>query len=356
MKIVLATGGTGGHLFPALATAKELTAVGHRVIFCGDFKKNQGLIEEQGYTVIRIDSKGITSLNPVKIFLALFNSFTAVFRALKHLYGIKPDVVCGFGCYSAFPIVLAAIVLRIPCIIHEQNVQPGKANKLLAFFVSKIAVSFVQSRQFFPEGKTVFTGCPITLEIPAKNKTDLLKEYGLKSEFKTILVFGGSQGSQKFNRDLVDILVQSRNKYEFQVIHLSGYKDLETVKEKYSRSGITAQVFDFSTKMGELYTMADLVIGRSGAMTVFELAMFKKAAILIPYPHAGGHQIYNAQVLEQSGAAKLVEDKYFSSGEVSSAVEGFLNGTSILADKTVDSDIYQPDAAKQLAREIFVCR
>ncbi|MBF0479590.1 MAG: undecaprenyldiphospho-muramoylpentapeptide beta-N-acetylglucosaminyltransferase [Candidatus Omnitrophica bacterium] len=355
MKIVLATGGTGGHLFPALATARELTAVGHRVIFCGDFRKNQKLIEDDGYTVVNIDSRGITSLNPIKILSAMGRAMTAVFRAGKKLYDIKPDVVCGFGCYSAFPIVLAAVILRIPCLLHEQNVKPGKANKILAYLVSKIAVSFQESTLYFPPQKTVLTGCPVTIQFPAKSKNDLLSEYGLDANRQTILIFGGSQGSQKFNRDLVSILEKLKAQYSFQIIHVSGYKDFSDVKDRYLKTGIPVQVFNFSNKMAELYTMADLVIGRSGAMTVFELAMFKRPSVLIPYPHAGGHQKFNAQALAKAGWAKVIDEKYFNSGEVSGAIEGFLQGSSSLSQLS-EAGIYQPDAAKKLAREIFICR
>ena len=353
MKILIATGGSGGHIFPALVTAKELKARKHTVVFAGALGRNGVKITEAGFQFFEIDSKGFSnkSLKTILSFIsAQMTSLSQSFQALKKL---KPDVVIGYGGYGAFPVVLAAVLRGYPTMIHEQNVVPGKANKVLSSLVKRIAVSFSDAVKNFPANKTVFTGGPCR---PLKTEIDrnaILQQFGLQSGRSTILVLGGSQGSHRINTEFLSIIPDLKNKVFCQVVHLTGEKDFAECKAKYAGLGIPTCVLSFSDDIEKIYGITDVVISRAGAMTVTELAAYALPSILIPYPYAGGHQSANAAVLAQRKGSRLIEEKDLTPEILQ---EGILKMLSEKMSKEELSrsyeGIYHPDAGVKLADEV----
>jgi len=348
MKIILATGGTGGHLFPALQTARELSREEHEIFFCGSFGDLAiEKIKVNGFDFRNLCAKGLSFRN----FGVFFNSVIAMAKAVKEAFCVlkkwKPDVVAGFGGYGAFPVVLSAVFLRYPTLIHEQNVIPGKANALLAKWVKRVAISFPQSEKYFSSKKTVLTGCPCNFSQDQLKEKDSWNRFFLEEGKITFLVFGGSQGSECINAVFVQTIPILKEYLDFQVIHISGKKDYEKLKKMYKESGIRVALFPFLDKIKEAYQCANLVISRAGAVTIAEIVTAKIPAVLIPYPYAGGHQKYNAQALCDSGVACMIEEKNLSSEILKAAILKMLNEKGSFSSTT-----YFPDAEKRLAQVI----
>lgn len=354
MKILIATGGSGGHIFPALSTAVQLRALGHQVVFTGTPGLATEKISRERFDFISLCAKGISFSSPRRLFSSLGCMIRALFQALRILKSQHPDVVAGFGGYGAFPVVLAAALSRYPTLIHEQNVVPGKANYVLSKIVKKIAVSFSASKKHFNARKTVLTGCPCRAQRKSVNNDELLEKFGLDKGKKTILVLGGSQGSHKINEEFLKAVPLLKKDLEFQVIHLSGKNDYLKLKEAYRGLDVRVCLFDFYDAVEEVYALADLVVSRCGAVTVTEIILFELPCILIPYPFAGGHQRENARVLSEAGAGKIIDEKDITALRLTQEM------ADILRDKAFKeripgriNGIIFPDAAVRLANEII---
>ena len=358
MRIFIAAGGSGGHIFPALEAARELKKNHHEVIFFTTpglgFKK----IEEAGFPVFVVSAKGVPFNSIEKFFVSVFFMMKALRESFFFLRHFRPDVVVGFGGYGAFPLVLTARILRCPALIHEQNVIPGRANLLLSKFVNKVAVSFEKSRRYFRPQKILLTGCPCRASLGQRlPKEEIAKKFQLSAKIPTILVFGGSQGSRRINEEFLKAARLLKEKIAFQTIHVTGESDYSFVKKEYDALKVLSYVSSFLDDMSEAYGAADVVISRAGAVTVSELVIFAIPCILIPYPFAGGHQKENAQVLFKAGLAKIVEDKDLSADRLQKEIE------ILLIDKHDKEKLKQnmrylcfPDAARNLAYEITLLK
>ncbi len=353
MKIVLATGGTGGHLFPALEVAKVLRKKGHELFFLGSFGLGTNPIEQNGFIFRELNARGLNSLKINHLFSFLVRMLRATFRSWNYLKKIKPDAIAGFGGYGAFPVILAAIFLRYPILIHEQNVVPGRANRVLAHFVWKIAVSFQQSRFYFRR-QTILTGCPTRFLKTDFDKKEILKNFSLEENKTTILVFGGSQGSQRINETFIQTAEGLRKDLNFQVVHIAGQRDTASLREEYLKLKIPFALFSFLEHMEYAYTLADLVISRAGASTITEIDMFQKPAILIPYPYAHGHQRENALVLTQTQSVQLIEEKDLTTEKLKEKILFLVKMEK--KDGEGYNNIYISDAAERLASEIENCQ
>ena len=312
MKFVIATGGTGGHLFPALRVARELKRAGNDILFLGSFARGKEQIQKSGFIFEEIGAKGFVAVSFKGKIISVIAMIKAMFKSIRSLKKFKPDVVLGFGGYGAFPVVLSAVFLRYPTLIHEQNAVPGRANAILAKFVRKIAISFQKSSRYFNPKKTVLTGCPCHLPRHDADRAEILNEFQLKEGKITILVFGGSQGSQRINEAFIETARILKEKLDFQVIHISGGQDYQKLQDQYNQLGIPFALFEFLDKMEDAYHISDLVVSRAGAVTVSEIAAFQLPAIFIPYPYAYGHQKENASVLCDGNSAQFIEDKDLS--------------------------------------------
>jgi UDP-N-acetylglucosamine--N-acetylmuramyl-(pentapeptide) pyrophosphoryl-undecaprenol N-acetylglucosamine transferase len=314
MNIVIAGGGTGGHLFPGIAVAKELKKKINdlRVLFVGTTKGVEAkIIPREGFEIRFIRSEGLVGRglygsvrSALKIPLSLVDSF----RLLKE---VRPKLVFGVGGYSSGPLVLCAYLMGIPTIVHEQNTVPGFANKLLGKFVNTVAVTYHESMDFFPRNKTYLTGNPIREEIV---KGERERGYGIFSLDKgrfTIFVFGGSRGASSINNAMGEALTYLKDyRDNIQFLHQTGEEDFESMKGLYHARGFKGTVIPFAYEMADAYAVSDLVISRAGATTLSEITACGKAVILVPYPFAAGnHQEANAKKLWDLGAAQVILDK-----------------------------------------------
>lgn len=314
MNIIVAGGGTGGHLFPALAVAKELknTISGLKITFAGTVRGIESkIIPGEGYDLKYIRSEGLvgkdlltTVRSLIKIPLSMWDSFII-------LKEIRPEVVIGFGGYSSGPVLLCAKLMGIPTIIHEQNTVPGLANRLLGKVVDTVAVSYHESMEFFSQDKVYLTGNPVREEVLNGDREEGCGVFSLDRARFTIFVFGGSLGAHHINEAVGEALTYLEPlKDRIQFLHQTGEKDLDAMKKLYSSKGFKGTVIPFAHRMADAYSAADLVISRAGATTLAELTACGKAAILVPFPYsAGNHQELNARKLWDMGAAQLILDR-----------------------------------------------
>ncbi len=353
MKVVIATGGTGGHLFPALWVAEKIQRKENDVLLVGSFTVGQEQITKKGFTFIDLKAKGMRFKGLKDTFFSLWLMFIAFFKALLALFTYKPQVVLGFGGYGSFPVVLAGRLLGVPTIIHEQNVVPGRANAFLGKITDKVAVSFQETQAYFDKRKVVVTGCPCHQIRKDSDQKTVLEFFGFKEKKFTFLVFGGSQGSERINEVFVNSLESLRNIKDFQVIHITGTKKFDKIKETYLSAGIKVALFSFLGRMDYAYSLADMVISRSGAVTVAEIIQAQVPSILIPYPYAyAGHQKMNAEILSNKKLAMLIEEKDLNEESLESAILTIFDKMQSLKNlNELFLDISYTDSSERLAAE-----
>jgi len=332
MKVFIVTGSSGGHIFPAVSLAEELNSLdqGTQILLLLPERSKVSLAIPAGCAIAYSSAPRLVLAFNRECVLSLWGISKASWQDLRLLLNFKPDVAVGFGSLDSLPLILFAWFFRIKTIIHEQNVIPGRANRLLAKLVDKVAVSFRQTFPYFGVSgeKIVLSGNPLRKTINRLERKVAAGYFGFQENRFTILVCGGSQGSSKINAVFADALSALPGKENLQLIHLSGKQDCELLKKRYSKEGVRAQVFDFFAQMHCAYSAVDLVICRAGATTVSELIFFGLPALLIPYPYAHAHQMANARVLEEAGCALIIEDSKLNAeslqellGRLSSSVQ-----------------------------------
>jgi UDP-N-acetylglucosamine--N-acetylmuramyl-(pentapeptide) pyrophosphoryl-undecaprenol N-acetylglucosamine transferase len=349
MKVIIAGGGTGGHIFPAISVAEEILKRSgtNEVLFAGTKKGLENeLLSKKGYRVEHISARGIKGKGVKKSIAALISACKGVSESMSIIKRFRPDVVLGVGGYVSGPMVLSASLRGVPTAICEQNSYPGITNRILGRFVKKVFATFEESVGFFPGGKVVITGNPVREEI--------LRVKSIKddTETVTVLVFGGSQGAHKLNESVPEAL-SKLGRADIRVIHQTGDRDYETVKNAYAGRGIDARVLRFIDDMARAYGEADFVIGRSGAGTVAEITALGKPSLLIPYPYAtNNHQLENARVLERSGAAVVVEDGDARPENLHAALTKLLHRDKLTTMASNARSLGKPDAAARIVDEI----
>lgn len=332
--VVLAAGGTGGHIFPAQALADELTARGLRVVLITD-KRFEKYTAAFTNVEIRIIRSGSMSGGMLRRVFNLGNIALGAVQARRYLQELKPVAVVGFGGYPSFPTMVAAVSLKLYTLLHEQNSVLGRANRVLAKWVSKIATSFTHTSHVPQDAqdKLVFTGNPVRLgiralhDVPYPELTDDGKIY--------LLVMGGSQGATVFSRVVPEAIrllppaLRSRLRLDQQC----RAADIAAVREAYSEMDVNANCATFFNDVPSRLASAHLVIGRAGASTVAELLVAGRPAILVPYPQAmDDHQRYNANTVEDAGGGWLMPEDGFTAEALSDKLEHFLTLSSTLSD------------------------
>jgi UDP-N-acetylglucosamine--N-acetylmuramyl-(pentapeptide) pyrophosphoryl-undecaprenol N-acetylglucosamine transferase len=304
MRMAVAGGGTGGHLFPGIAIAEEFLQrdPDNAVLFIGT---SQGLeariVPQLGLPLQTIRVKGIKGKKLAGKLRSLMLLPGALLESRRCLRRFNADIVCGVGGYVSAPAVTAAVLQAIPAVIHEQNSFPGLSNRLLGKYTDRVFISYEESACFFPGDKTIFTGMPLRRTLLEQRLPD-------RDSVFTILVLGGSQGSHEINMALADAAPQLASCRErLRIIHQSGAADAEKLAAIYAQYGLNARVVAFINDMTVAYGKAHLVVSRAGAATLAELALCGRAALLIPYPHAtNNHQEKNARVFVERGAAQML--------------------------------------------------
>ena len=317
MNVVIACGGTGGHLFPGLAVAEKLRDRGHEVLIFISEKEIDALAvrdHREKFRFEKLRSIGLPSLfSPAMV--GFVRGFGASLTQCRRYYReFRPDAVLGMGGFTSTGPMLAGCLARIPTFIHESNAIPGKANRLNARLARIVLLGFGECARYFPKKHCEVTGTPIraglgqTLDQSAAQKIFGFPE---ATDRKTLLVMGGSQGAHGINQAILDALPHWQS--AFQIIHLSGRDDEETVRAAYRQAGVDAYVAAFHHRMQEAYAAADFAISRSGAASLSELAYFGLPSLLIPYPFAAeDHQTFNAEIFTRAGAALCVAENAIS--------------------------------------------
>lgn len=318
MKVMIACGGTGGHLFPGLAVAEALRGRRHHVrLLVSEKAIDQTALAaltscsspSDGVVVEAVPAMGYEG--PRRLVRFCIRLARATRRCAVTCGEFEPDVVLGMGGFTSAPAVLGARWSRrrgTATLIHESNAVPGKANRWAGRFVDHVAVGLADCARFFGHKPVTVTGTPIRAALRRGRVADAHARLGLKTERLTVLVAGGSQGAHVINEAVAHALPRLGGKAgALQFVHLTGEQDEAWMREAYRKHGFQATAMSFCSHMELAYSAADIVVTRSGASTLTEIAAFGLPAILVPYPHAAGnHQWHNARVFERAGAARLI--------------------------------------------------
>ena len=341
---VMAGGGTGGHVLPALAVARELRARGHQVRFVGVERGMEAkLVPAENFPIDWIEIGGLNRVGFRQTLATLGELPFSVWQAARILDRTAPAAVFSMGGFVAGPVLLAAVWKRIPIVIMEPNAIPGFTHRHLARFVTRALVSFAEAERWFPSGRTEVTGMPIREEffaIPEKPRGPVV----------TVLITGGSQGSRTLNR-AVEESWPLWDRSRIRLIHQIGSRMYSELAPKFNESGMPGEVAEFLADMPRAFSEADLVVSRAGMGAVSELAAAGKPSILVPLPGASDdHQLKNAQAFERGGAARLVLDREMTGTRLVEEVMRLIESPALLEKmSTASRSFAKPGAARRAA-------
>jgi UDP-N-acetylglucosamine--N-acetylmuramyl-(pentapeptide) pyrophosphoryl-undecaprenol N-acetylglucosamine transferase len=305
--ILIMAGGTGGHVYPALAVADNLKEKGFKLFWLGT---NKGLetnvVPNHGYPLLKINVVGVRGKGLLRLLLTPVMLMIALFQALMIMIKVRPVVVLGMGGFASGPGGIAAWLMRIPLLIHEQNAIAGLTNRLLAPFSVSVMAAFPGA--FKESGKLTITGNPVRNDIV--NLSEPVKRYANRDiNSLKVLVLGGSLGAKRLNEVIPETLLALSSDYQFEVKHQCGERHFSLTEAAYKELNMSAKVVPFIDDMADAYAWADIVICRAGALTIAELAACGVGSILIPFPYAvDDHQTENAKYLSAEGAAILIQE------------------------------------------------
>ena len=319
MRAIIAAAGTAGHINPGIAIANEIKRQekDSKIIFIGTTRGLENdLVPRAGYELRTIEAYGLSKKLSIDNLKKMYKTLKGFGEAKRIIKEFKPDVVIGTGGYICGATISEAHKLGIPTVLHESNAFPGKAIKILAKKTNTILVSFKDAIPRIKNAKNiVFTGTPVKIKkinYTDEMKKNKIKELGLKEDKPIVLIFGGSQGAQKINEAIIEIIEKNLNK-DYQIIWATGPKQYDIIKEELDNKKKNINRIDnmkivpYIYNMEEIMNLVDLIVARSGAMTVTEISNLGKPSILIPLPNVShNHQLYNAKVLENIGAAKIL--------------------------------------------------
>ena len=346
MRAILAGGGTGGHVIPAIAIAQELKKhYGAEVLFIGTERGLEGrLVPAAGFPLRFVKVGALNRVSLGTRLKTMIDLPRAIFTARGMLSEFQPDVVIGVGGYASGPAMLAAILNRMPTLAFEPNLVPGFANKVIARFVSAAAVHFQQTAEYFRN--------PVVTGVPVRPAFFEIRRKPYVQASPTLLVFGGSQGARAINQAMTRALPQLRKRVPgLQVIHQTGQRDYEDTMAAYARAAVPAEVDKFIDDMPAFFARADLVVCRSGASTVAEIAAAGKPAVFVPFPRAADdHQRRNAEAMEQAQAAVVVEETRLDEVWLVDTLAALLEDPARLGRMSQAARaLARPNAAKEIA-------
>lgn len=339
MKVIIAAAGTGGHINPALAIANKIKQEEKKseIIFIGtDRGLENDLVPRAGYELKKIDAYGFNRQISIDNVKKMYKTFKSIGQAKKIIEDFKPDIMIGTGGYICLPVGIAASKYNVPIVLHESNAFPGVAIKMLAKKAETILVGFEDAKERIKNAKNVVVvGNPSKvkkLNFTEKQKQEIINKIGLTDLSKPIvLVFGGSQGAQKINESFINIISKKLNK-DYQIIWATGPNQYDMIKTKLQSLNISinnipnVKILPYIYNMEEVMNCVDLVVSRSGAMTITEISIVGKPSIFIPFPYATeNHQEYNAKVLEKVGAAKIILDAKLDDNILNSTINEIIS-------------------------------
>ncbi|MBO8136625.1 MAG: undecaprenyldiphospho-muramoylpentapeptide beta-N-acetylglucosaminyltransferase [Desulfotomaculum sp.] len=319
MRAIITGGGTGGHIYPALAVAEGIRKrySNAELLYVGT---NRGLesdiVPKAGYPFAVIDAAGFERKITLKNVKVLWQAGRGMRQAVKLIRRFKPDIVIGTGGYVCGPVVMAAAIQGIPTLIHEQNALPGITNRILSRFAAAVAVTFEDSIKYFPSKTRVkLTGLPVRPEIFSCNKEKAYNDFKFDNQKPVVLVFGGSRGARSINMAMVKVVKELQGSDRIQILHATGKVGYQEYLDALRKEGISLvntgniTIVPYLYNMQDALAVADLVVCRAGAATLAELTALGLPSILIPYPYAAeNHQEYNARALSDRGAAIMIKD------------------------------------------------
>lgn len=363
MKIIISGGGTGGHIYPALAIASELQQripEVHLLYVGTPAGMESRIVPAAGLTYAALDVSGIDRTSMLKASKSMIKFPNSFFQARNIIKEFQPDMIVGTGGYVSFPIVLAGTFMGVKTIIHEQNAYPGLANRNLAKRADRVLLTFPEARQYLDTDSIRVTGLPVRKEIKPMDKQKARQRLGLDSGLFTILAFGGSLGAQTINNAVLDFIDRSRSQ-DLQLLWITGEAAYEQMKEelerRFDRQTLRPQIklFPYLNQMEQAMGAADLAVCRAGASTVSELAMIGLPAILVPFPFAAdNHQEKNARALVNKNAAVMVIDEFFDGTEMVKKVKDLARQPEKL--KAMGQNMQKeakPAALKEITDEIL---
>lgn len=358
LRVIIAGGGTGGHLFPGIAIAQAFTGKnpGSEILFVGAGNRfEKTTVEKAGYNHRSIPAEGIKGRGYLKQLRSVLKIPKGMFESFKIIRDFKPDLVVGVGSYSSGPLVVMAWLLRVKTALHEQNIIPGITNGILSRFADRVYVSFEETKKRLCPQKAVLAGNPLRREIiNAAGKNVPSGSSGCNTPF-AVLILGGSQGAHKINMAVIEALPFLKNKEKYFFMHQTGAQDKDFVTGAYERSGISCMVKSFFEDMAERYGGANLIICRAGATTVAEITAMGLGAIFIPYPYAADdHQALNARALSDSGASEMILEKDLTAEILSERIEYYAGHPGELYKMASAAKKFgRPDAAEFIVNDCY---
>lgn len=344
MKVLIAAGGTGGHIYPGIAVAKEILKrdAASEILFVGTVRGLENkIVPENGFRLSLINSAGLKNVGLIGKLKGLFVLPKSFLEARRIIKSFAPDVVIGAGGYVSGPVLLTASLMRVPTLVMESNALPGFTNRKLAPFVTLAALTFEAALPYFGK-KGIVTGNPVRrefFEIAPKQRGERIN----------LLIFGGSQGARTINNAMVEAL-RNLPHDKLSITHQTGEGDFENIKESYQRAGWgnVAEVKPYISNMVEEFAESDLIICRAGATSCAEIAAAGRAALLVPLPTAADdHQRKNAEALEKAGAARMILQKDLSGKSLAEKILDLINAPEkITAMETAAKKLARPDAAE----------
>ncbi|MCM3568809.1 undecaprenyldiphospho-muramoylpentapeptide beta-N-acetylglucosaminyltransferase [Neobacillus mesonae] len=354
MKIAVSGGGTGGHIYPALALIREIQKVDKNAEFLYIGTQNgleSKLVPRENIPFKSIYITGFKRKLSIENIKTVFRFLKGVKDSKKFLREFKPDVVIGTGGYVCGPVVYAAAKLSIPTIIHEQNSVPGLTNKFLSRYVNKIAICFEEAKEFFPPVKTVFTGNPRASEVIGKDGIKGRLSAGLSATKPAVLIFGGSRGARPINEAVVKSFPELSSR-PYQVLYVTGDAHYNDVKKEADLIGNPDNVIikPFVHNMPEVLAGIDLVVSRAGATTLAELTSLGIPSILIPSPYVtNNHQEKNARSLSEHGAAEVLLEKELTGNSLINHMDRIMLNPDVMKEMKVKAkEMGVPDSASRL--------
>lgn len=373
MKVIIAAAGTAGHINPGLAIANKIKEKepNSEIIFIGTTRGLENdLVPRAGYELKTIEAYGLSKQISIENFKKICTTLKATGKARKIIQQFKPDVIVGAGGYICGPVVWAAKKENIPVVLHESNAFPGKAVKFLAKKADTVLISFEEARSRITNAKNiVFTGTPVKIEkkeYTQVERSTILKNGGLKERFPTILIFGGSQGAQKINESVIGILENKLNK-KYQIIWATGPKQYGIIKEELANKKIdidnieNAKILPYIYNMEEVMNVSNVIVARSGAMTITEISNLGKPSILVPLPNVSqDHQLHNAKVLENAGAAKIILNDELTTDNLNTEIEKIISNPELMKkmeEKALSKSVknVQENIYKEISKVIKGC-
>lgn len=359
MRVIVTGGGTGGHIYPALAIAKGLLArdAQTKILYVGIRDGMEArLVPEAGLAFEGISGKGLPrslSLDTIKV---MGTSVKALWETKKILREFHPDLVVGTGGYVSGPVVLTAALFNIPTLLHEQNAMPGITNRILARFVRHIMLTFPESMERFGVKKKLeLVGLPVRPEIGQVTRQDGAKKFGLSPDRLTMLVTGGSRGARSLNKAMTEVLEKLAPRRDVQVIWATGKATYEETMQLLKEKGVNWQrpewrVLEYLKDMPEALACSDLYIGRAGAASLAELMVAGIPSILVPYPYAAeNHQEHNAQAIVHAGAAKLILDSELDGARLWKELDHLISQEGLLSTmRNASKSLAQPEALNKI--------